>query len=488
MTTVGLGVGQRILTGLGPEFAAVLDMVRDAVTICDREDRFVYANRAALERLGLSAPEQLAGRALEEVAERYLIFDEHGGPIAWERIASARALEATPAPEPTLVRTVHRETGATRWEVVRTRTLQDPDGTVAAVVSVTEDVTELRRAEVHTQVLAESGRMLAASLDYEQTLRNVAEAAVPALADWCLVELVSEGVRQQTVVAHVDPQLRQLASRMQELEPSRPRSATTLARVLATGESEMQLDVSDAHLQGVAVSDEQLALLRALEIRSAIVAPMRVAARITGAMSFFTSVSARRFTEADRAIAEQLARRAAVVVDNARLHTTLAGIAGTLQESLLPAPLPDVPGWEIGALWRPAFEQPRVEIGGDFYDVFDTAGTAFATIGDVTGHGVRAATTTSLLRHGARFASHVEPDPVAIIRRLDEELRRSDHGAMATALCAALHDHSLLICSAGHPPALIADRHGRVSEAPASGPLLGGFPDSTWHQERIAVA
>jgi serine phosphatase RsbU (regulator of sigma subunit) len=238
----------------------------------------------------------------------------------------------------------------------------------------------------------------------------------------------------------------------------------------------------------VAVSPEQLDIYRRLEIRSAIVAPMRVAARIIGAMSFFTSSSGRRFTDEDLGVAEQLARRAAVAVENARLYTTLANVADTLQDSLLPAPVPEVDGWEIGALYRPAPGATRIDVGGDFYEVFETAGNAFATIGDVTGHGVRAATVTSLLRHGARFASHLEPDPVAIIRRLDEELRRRGDTTMATALCAALHDHSVLLCSAGHPPALIVDRDGATSEAPSSGPLLGAFADSTWHQQRVPVA
>ncbi len=205
-------------------------------------------------------------------------------------------------------------------------------------------------------------------------------------------------------------------------------------------------------------------------------------------MSFFTSTSGRRFTDDDLGVAEQLARRAAVAVENARLYTMLANVADTLQDSLLPSSVPEVAGWEIGALYRPAPGATRIDVGGDFYEVFDTAGNAFATIGDVTGHGVRAATITSLLRHGARFASHLEPDPVAIIRRLDEELRRRGDSTMATALCAALHDHSLLLCSAGHPPALIVDRSGRTSEAPSSGPLLGGFPDSSWHQQRVPVA
>jgi serine phosphatase RsbU (regulator of sigma subunit) len=205
-------------------------------------------------------------------------------------------------------------------------------------------------------------------------------------------------------------------------------------------------------------------------------------------MSFFTSESRRRLTDVDVALAEQLARRAAVAVENSRLHTQLAEIAETLQNSLLPNEIPDVPGWEIAALYRPAETEQRIDVGGDFYEVFEARGSCLALIGDVTGHGVAAASATSLMRHGARFASRLEPEPVAILRRLDEELRRGPGVTMCTALCAALHEDGLTMSSAGHPPALIVDRTGIVSEGPAPGPLLGAFPDSVWQQEHVLVS
>lgn len=481
-------LGARILSGQGPEFAELLETLGEAVVVRDREGRFVYANRAALADLTDERPSDLLGAPLGSVLDRYIVRDEHGRPLDPDVLPSQRLLDSGARSEPLLLQAMDRETGAVSWRRLSSSPLHDRDGNVIAVVTMIEDVTAVKAAEVHTRILAESGRQLSASLDYEQTLQNVARAALPGLADWSLVELVEDSVRRHVAVAHVEPGMRRLAARLRELEPPAPTAESALRRVLATGESELHRNVTDAHLQRVSVSPEQLELYRRLEIRSAIVVPMRVAARIIGAMSFFTSVSGRRFTDDDLGVAEQLARRAAVAVENARLYTMLANVAETLQNSLLPSAVPPVAGWEIGALYQPAPGETRIDVGGDFYEVFDTAGNAFATIGDVTGHGVRAATVTSLLRHGARFASHLEPDPVAIIRRLDEELRRRGESTMATALCAALHDHSVLLCSAGHPPALIVDSSGATTEAPSSGPLLGAFPDSTWHQQRVPVA
>jgi PAS domain S-box-containing protein len=472
VTTGVRSLGERILSGQGPEFAELLEALGEAIVVRDRDDHFVYANRAAVDNLGFTSVEELIGRPLSAVLERFLVHDAHGRPLPREAIPSVRLMEAGVTPEPLLVQTTDRQTGETRWQNVKVTPVRDAEGAVIAAVTMLEDVTAVKAAETHTSVLAASGRVLAASLDYQETLRNVARAALPGLADFCLVELVQGGVREEVVVAHIDPDLEPLARRLRALEPTAPNVESAITRVLASGDSEFYAEVTDEHLQRVAVSDEQLRVLRGLEIRSAIVVPMRVGGRIVGAMSFFTSVSRRRLSSADVEVCEQLARRAAVAVEHARLHTTVADISERLQRSLLPPPVPEVPGWEIATLYRPAADEPRIEVGGDFYEVFDTGGNAFALIGDVTGHGVAAATLTSLLRHGARFASHLEPDPVSIMRRLDDELRRLGDGSMATALCAALHDHSVVVCSAGHPPALVISPTGAVRE---------------WHQDRVVI-
>lgn len=486
MSGYGVGLGARILSGQGREFADLLDGLDEAITVCDQDDRFVYANRAALRGFGLSSLDELVGRRLSALLDGYVIKDEKGTLVTHDDLPSVRLRAGQGPAEPLLVQMVDRVTGETKWQILKSSPLRDADGAIIAAVTMIENVTAVKTAEVHERVLAESGRLLSASLDYEQTLRNATRAALPGLADWCVVELVDRGTREELAIAHADPADAALIARLRALEEDRSGPRAAVRRVIATGESEVFADVTDADLRTAAVSDAQLEVLRTLDIRSVIIVPMRVPARIIGAMSFFTSGSRRRLSDADVELAEQLGRRAAVAVENSRLHTTLTRVAQTLQDSLRPSELPQVPGWEIAALYRPAVADRRVEVGGDFYEVFVTDGSAFAMLGDVTGHGVPAATTTALMRHGARFASHLERDPVAILRRLDEELRR-DHAPMCTALCAALHDHELALCSAGHPPALIVDRAGTVTEAPETGPLLGAFADSDWPAERITL-
>jgi PAS domain S-box-containing protein len=482
-------LGEQILRGQGPEFADLVESLGEALTVRDRDGEVVYANRAALRSLGFETLEDLRRHGLEAVMADYVVHDEHGREVSMDDIPGVRLLAGEPNPPPLLLHSVNRLTGEARWELLKASPLRNAEGEMIAAATMIEDVTAVKTAEVHTSVLAKSGRLLSASLDYQQTLHNVAQSAIPGLVDWCMVELVGrEGQREQIVIAHRDAAQRELAVRMRELESAKPRSDQAVARVLASGESVLFFDVTEEHLVRVAQSEEQLEILRALHIRSAIVVPMRVPSRTIGAMSFFTSESRRRLTDADVELAEQLARRAAVAVENSRLHTQLAEVAETLQNSLLPSEIPEVPDWEIAALYRPAETEQRIDVGGDFYEVFEAQGCTLALIGDVTGHGVAAASATALMRHGARFASRLEPNPMAILGRLDEELRRGPGTAMCTALCAALQEGGLTMCSAGHPPALIVDRAGTVSEAPAPGPLLGAFPDSVWQQEHMPVS
>jgi serine phosphatase RsbU (regulator of sigma subunit) len=434
----------------------------------------------------------LQRRSSRSIWDEYIVEDERGEPLTFQDVPSVRLLHDKPA-APLLMRVVNRSTGDVRWNLLKATAIRDADGGFLGAMTVIENVTAVKNAELRTRVLAESGLILASSLDYQQTLRNVANVAVPALADWCAVDLVDERNRRQPVVAaHRDPAKQELARRLREFEPDELGPEQALGRVLRSGTSKLYPDVSEEQLAAGARSEEHLKLLRELGMRSVLVVPMRVPMRVPtrtiGLMTLVTAESRRRLTEEDLALAEQLGQRAAVAVENSRLHTALAGVAETLQQSLLPDELPELPGWEAASLYRPADTEQRVDVGGDFYELFEHEGTWFAIIGDVTGKGVAAASLTALMRHGARVASRSEPEPAAILGRLDEALRHHARGAPCTALCLCLHEHEVTMSSAGHPPALLVSADGAVREAPTPGPLLGAFDDCEWGDETVAVA
>jgi len=162
-------------------------------------------------------------------------------------------------------------------------------------------------------------------------------------------------------------------------------------------------------------------------------------------------------------------------------------VADTLQQSLRPDELPDVPGWTIASLYEPAQAERRIDVGGDFYEIFAGARGWVVLIGDVTGKGVAAATLTSLMRNGARFAAQSDSRPSVILSGLDSALRSRPGGSLCTALCLRLDRDQLLVASAGHPPALRASADGAVSTLGSPGPLLGAFNGGSWPEESTTV-
>ncbi len=469
--------------------APLLDALGEAVTLRGTDNELQFANRAALELFGVGSLEELRMRTGESTLAGFVLADEHGAPVGVERpLPPADAVESEPA-RPLLVQVVDRPSGELRWWRFNSSPVHDEDGELIGSVTVVEDLTALKTAESRTHMLAESGRLLVSSLDYEQTLHNVAALAVPELADWCVVDLVNEnGKPRRVAVAPSGSDVAEAAKALTAFRAPDVDPDHGLRHVLRTGESVLYRRVSSAQLARWASSAEQLRVLQGLGVRSVLIAPLRVPGRTIGAMTFLTASSGRFLGPDDKELAEQLGRRAAVAVENARLHSRLADVAETLERSLLPGELPECPGWDAACLYRPASSEWRIDIGGDFFELFSAGGRWYAIVGDIEGKGVTAASMTALLRYGSRFAAGALRQPASILSRLDEVLREHPREATCTALFARLESDGVVLASAGHPPALIASARGEVVELPAPGPLLGAFEDARWPQEKHPMA
>jgi PAS domain S-box-containing protein len=170
------------------------------------------------------------------------------------------------------------------------------------------------------RLIAEASELLASSLDYELTLANVASLAVRTFADWCVIDMVEEGKIKRLATAHAEPEKVQLAEELGRRYPPNPDAEYGAPRVIRTGVSELVEDVPDELLvEATRETPELLELLRSLGLRSSMCVPLRARDRVLGAMTFVSAEGARRYTKADLATAEDLARRAATAVDNALL-------------------------------------------------------------------------------------------------------------------------------------------------------------------------
>jgi PAS domain S-box-containing protein len=443
-------------------FEAIVEGMLDGVTVRAADGRLVYANDAAVELLRVGSREELRGMASAEAMALFDVYDEDGREVTLDRLPGARAWHLDHDPEPMTVRNVVRATGEQRWLLSKATTIRDAEGRALYVVSFTEDVTSVKRAELAQRLLAEAGRLLMSSLDHGHTLQQLAMLAVPQLADWCGVDMPARGGAIEPVaIGHVDPDKVELAHELRARYPVAMDDPHGLAAVLRGDVPHHLVDETpDEAMVAYAKDDEHLALMRELGFNAIMIVPIAGRDAILGALTF-VSAQARRFDDDDLGLALELGRRAGIALENARLYSERTDIAHTLQVALVPDPVPVAPGWDVAALYRPAGE--ATEAGGDFYDMIPTRDGWLVVMGDVAGKGARAASLTALARYTLRTAAMLTCDPAAALAALTDE---GDH-ARARVYCA------------GHPlPVLV--QHGGARTLGRPGPLLGAMEDARW--------
>ena len=329
--------------------------------------------------------------------------------------------------------------------------------------------------------LASASEELASSLDYEQTLAAVARLAVPVLADWCAVQVLQDGRLRTLAATHVDPAKVAAALALQERYPVDMSATSGAPNVARTGVSELLADIPDELLVAGATDEEHLRAIRELGLRSALVVPLITNGRILGTITLIYAESGRRYTEDDLSFAEDLARRAAMAIDNSELHTQTHEAAVRLQRAVLPDELPKIPGWEVAAHYSPA---DRTEVGGDFYDCMALPdGRLALVVGDVIGRGVQAASQMAAVRSALRAFISLNPDPGVVVGNLDRMFAAFEMSQFVTLLYVVVdveHDELAMI-NAGHlPPFLLApDGSATLLPVPASLPLGVGPDDRT---------
>jgi serine phosphatase RsbU (regulator of sigma subunit) len=252
------------------------------------------------------------------------------------------------------------------------------------------------------------------------------------------------------------------------------------AKALRMGEPVLDEVVDDADLRAIASDERHLEQMRKLGVTSTLVVPLRSPQRPIGTITLAYSGSGRRYGREDVTMAEALAAWAGLHVENARLYTERSLIATTLQEGLLPAQLPEVPGVDLAARYRPAGQENQV--GGDFYDVFPVRdGRWAAVIGDVSGKGASAAALTALARH-TLFAGALRGDDVVADLLLLNDAILQRGGGTGTHFCTVVMADlardgtgglSVRMANGGHPAPLVVRADGTVEETIAGGTLIG---------------
>ncbi len=378
--------------------------------------------------------------------------------------------------------------------------LVDDAGHVTGSIGCTRDMTRDKEAEqalqrfaldavdvaeqerVHRErleFLTRINEALAAARTRREVMTNVVWTVVPRLGDWCAIYVLPtpDAANPDVEVAHVDPTMLERAREIQEQLGYDPAAARGVARVIRTGESLFYGALDEVTIDAPGNSDAQRDVARRLGLQSAIGVPLKKRGQVLGALLLIMSHPGRRYTRDDLTLAEAVAARIAASLDNLRLTDDQRRIAKTLQASLLPGALPDIPGVDVAVRYWAAGS--GVEVGGDFYDVFPVSATTWAVVmGDVCGTGPGAAAVTALARHTIASAAWHGDDHETVLVNLNRAMVERDAGPFCTAIYGTLepgpHGVRYTFASGGHPLPVVASRGG-VETQGTPGTLIGAF-------------
>ncbi|MGW2616847.1 SpoIIE family protein phosphatase [Streptomyces sp. NPDC001500] len=469
------------------------------VAVYDHEARFVACNQVMSRAMGLSQ-EEMRGHTL------------------WE-IYPAPPLDEIDRLQRQVVRTgemIFREeqpfraSGEVRdhaWSVYLSP-LKDPAGAVLGVSALVIDITEQYWARRRLAVLNDAGARIGSTLDVTRTAEELADVAVSGFADFVTVDLlesVVQGHEPQPIPPETPVQCRRTAQRsvlsgcpeavvragaVDVYPPGSPP-----ARALTTGRGAYYRAGDPRLAEWSTSSPARAESVRRFRIHSVMMVPLRARGVTLGVMHLLRHRTADAFGEDDLVLAEEIAARAAVSIDNARRYTRERRTALTLQRSLLPERLPQAPAVGLAHRYLPA--GAGEEIGGDWFDVIALSGGRVAlVVGDVVGHGVHASATMGRLRTAVRTLADADFAPDELLTRLDDLVIRLDReegpdarrqaeeasGEVGATCLYAVYDPVAGLCDlarAGHPPPVLVTADGEVEvlDLPAGPPLgLGGLP------------
>ncbi|MER5598823.1 SpoIIE family protein phosphatase [Streptomyces sp. NPDC002265] len=494
---LGLATDRSTVRRLERDVAMTARMVQQSPTglaVLDTELRFVSVN-PALERIdGIPAEDHL-GRTFHEVL-----------PLLDADALESEARQVLRTGRPVTHRRIMGRTPADpdqdhAWAMSLYR-LEDARGTVLGVAASTIDVTEQYRAGVEAEaarrrlaLIADATTRIGTTLELDRTAHELADVAVPELADIAAVDLLeavvegrrsSLGPAQAAVIRALAVQAQDAPEALAAADPvgqvARYGPDRLVTECVRTGEAVMVPQVKDEDLPRIARSPAAAELLARAGVHSYLAVPLIARGEVLGALDLKRVRNPLPFGEDDLLLARELASRAAVQIDNARWYQSARNTALALQRSLLPSHPAVTGGLEVASRYRPA--GATTEVGGDWFDVIPLDGGRTAlVVGDVMGSGISAAATMGRLRTATNTLASLGLDPAVLLTHLDRITAGLDH-YIATCVYV-VHDprqHECRIANAGHlPPARL--RPGRAPELldlPTGAPLgVGGVGFTT---------
>ncbi|HUN34752.1 MAG TPA: SpoIIE family protein phosphatase [Trebonia sp.] len=473
------------------ELDALFDQSPVAMAFVDVQLRTRRANAAFSQLTGLSG-EALLGRRPSEVPGADRLVDTH----FVERTLAEQVISKG---IPVVNMTLERKRVVLAWTAYRVTAGGRVVGAVSALVDITGPAQadmDLRQANTRLDLLQRAGSEIGTTLDVRQTAEELAALAVPGLADRINVDLLDPSL-QELDLTRVDlPELRFHRFAIRDAVVTAPLNFAVgdlitmqvtrrPAIAFMQGEPVLARNPAEMRESGLAASIVQSLLDRGVHTFMSV--PLTARGVTLGVAGFSRAENPEPYSEADVRLVSDLAARAAVHIDNARLYTREHDAAVTLQRSLLPRDIPPVPGLDIAYRYQPASR--GAEIGGDWFDVISVdPGHVSLMVGDVTGHGIRAAAIMGQLRTSTAALVRLGCPADQIMDQLSDVVSGQDDEAGATCIHAEydLQARRCRLTSAGHPPPALRSPDGATEfiNVPA-GLMLGAGHDD--HRRAVEI-
>jgi PAS domain S-box-containing protein len=369
---------------------------------------------------------------------------------------------------------LRRADAGMRWFRVHVSPLHDARGSSQGWLGLCTDIDDYKRQGQRFAFIAKAGEVLAESLDLQTTLDRLLALIVPEFGDWAAIDLFDENDRLKTeAITHADPAklclVKQLLGRYNHDKHAEP----MIAAALRKNRPIVLREISDEQIKKTAAPD-LLAVIRELAPRSTVTIPLRTRGRTIGSLVAYWAQTPRHYDAEDLPIFEELTKRAAVSIENARLYEREREVAAEFQRAALPMSLPQLAGIRFTGIYVPASD--RELLGGDWYDALRLSdGRIVVSIGDVAGSGLAATVIMSSMRQVIRGVAQVYADPIAMLDAADRTLKTEHPDIFVTAFVGIFDPvaRTLTYASAGHPPPLVRDAAGAVTALATGGLPLG---------------
>lgn len=301
-----------------------LELLPQGITIMNKQGRIVYANKKANELIGLNI--NLNGSNSQEVIRRFVILSETGRRLANSELPNRIAL-STGRPQSAVLRFKKIRGSTESWSWVHSTPVKNSANQVEFVISTFHNIYEHKKTELTLQLLNQLNIQLLSEENYMEGLKRFASLVVPIVADWCAIDQLDDNNNLvQVALSHVDARKIPLASELRQKYPPNPNDTSGVWNVIRTGKTEIYPHITQQQLVSNTRDKYQLTLLKQLELRSIIIAPLKARNKIFGVITFAHAESGRNFKQRDLLFIEDIVHRAALLLDNARLYATASDL------------------------------------------------------------------------------------------------------------------------------------------------------------------